>query len=247
MSTQPVLPAPSTEHDIQTLLLAQINKLSQHHVTVSYTLIAVLVLVLGLVGAGGWLGLKSYEGQVARAEAIEARYQDAQKAFSEQLAANNAERAQDAQASAALISQIAKRAVAPLPPVIQSGLAASASAESVSKALQEVQPGLGTPEVTPDAKVALQVNQAQLVVRSLLAGTQAEADLGDTNALLGLANRDKSTLSNDLDSCTDLNLKANETIAGYKKAAIKSKWRKILDGMEKVGLILGGAAIGHGI
>lgn len=250
-----ISPSLSTEHDVQALMLAQIDKLSQRHVTVSYTVVAALVVVVGLAGVGGWLGLRSYERQVLRAEAIETKYQDAQKAFSEQLAANNAERAQDAKASAALLVQIANRAVAPPPPVVQAGLAVSAPAEGVSDALQSVYPTLGAIKVIPTSpgassaspQLAVTIPQGQLFIQTKLDLNKATGDLADTSELLSLANRDKSTLSKDLDQCTDLNLKANDTISAYKKVAVKSKWRKILDGIEKVGLVLGGAALGRAL
>lgn len=212
--------------------------------------LGIIVLVLALAGVGGWIAVKAYEGQVARAEAIEQKYEDAQKAFQVTLAQHDADRAADAKESAALIAQIAARAKATPPPVIQTGLKPGAAAVDVKNALQASLTGTH-PDMAPleveGANLVATPAQAQFWVADELALTGTKADLSDTIDLLTLANKDKSSLSSDLTQCKGTLTDAQKSIAAYKAIAVKSRWRKFLDGALKVGIFAGGAVIGHAL
>lgn len=258
MSTPPLVPSPSsplsslsqTEHDIQAQLIAQVQTFASHQVKVSYMFLGIIVLILALAGVGGWFGLKAYEGQVARAEAIEQKYEDAQKAFQVTLAQHDAERATDAKATAALLAQIAARAAKPPAPVVQAGLLPTATAKQASLALNALySPSYPAFASTPieGEKVAVTVTEAQEIASDKLVGDRSKADLTDTQALLGLSKTDNSLLTSDLNQCKANSAQADKTIAAYKAIAVKSKWQRFLAGALKVGIFAAGAAIGHGL
>lgn len=251
MATTPITPATtpavSTPADIQTELLAQVRALSTHHVTVSYTLIGVLLVVLALASFGGWLGLKAYDHAIARAEAAEAKYDADEKSWAATLAQHDAQRAADAQQEAQLLAQIASRDKQAPPLVIQAGLKPDATAQQAALALGAAAGGQVAPTVTQDNRIAVMPVESQEITLDLLAGTKAEGDLKDTQSLLDLKNKDNTSLSNDLAQCKTENTEANKVITQYKKAAKRSKFRSFLNGTEKVGLLVLGGYIGHTI
>lgn len=239
-----------TEHDVQALMLAQINSLSQRHVSVSYMFVGILVLVLGLAGVGGWLGLKAYENQIARAEAAEVRYVDAQKGFQTTLAQHDSERAANAKASAALIAQIAARASQAPSPIVQAGLKPGAAAVDVKNALGAVLSDRhpeGVSMAVQGENLEISPVSAQVWLADELLLNRVSADLTDTQSLLALSTGSNSSLVRDLNQCKAVSVEAQKTIDAYKAAAVKSKWKKFLDGVQKVGLLVAGVAIGRAI
>lgn len=251
MSTSPVLSTiAQDEHAIQAQLIAQVQTFASHTVRVSYMFLGVIVLVLALAGVGGYFGLKSYEAQVARAEAIEQKYDAAQKDFTAQLAAHDAQRTADAKASAVLVAQIAARAAKPPAPVVVTALAPSATAEQVRNGLQAVlSPRFpqGIPMAVQGENIEISPVSAQVWLADEVALTRVTADLSDTQVLLSLSNKDNATLKQDLTTANSTLSDAKDTIKAYKKIAVKSRWRKFLDGALKVGLVTAGVAIGHGL
>lgn len=235
-----------TEHDIQAQLIAQIQTFASHTVKVSYMFLGVIVLILALAGVGGYFGLKSYEAQVARAEATEQKFNDAQKDFAVQLAAHDAQRTADAQATATLIAQMAAKAAQPPAPVVQAGLKPGAAAETVNLALQAVlsdsHPGTA-PMAIEGENLVLPPATAQIWVSDEVELSKETDLVSDTARLLSLANDDKSTLSSDLNQCKATLVDAQKSVAAYKKIAVKSKWRKFLDGAKTYGLVAVGVAV----
>lgn len=244
MATTNVTPAPA---DLHQQLVTEYAALAHKHVTVSFTLIAVLVLVLGLFSFGGFLGLRSYEAQLAKAEAREAQYNADRKTWQDTLAQHDAARAADAQQEAQTIAQIAARAKQAPPPVIQVALSPNATAAQEAAGLAQAFGGQIEPTVTPDSRLSISQPDAKLIISNKLAGDKAQADLVDETKLYNLEVDQNITFKSDLDDAKAQNVEAQKVIQAYKKAAVKSKWRKILDGMEKVGLVALGAAAGHAL
>jgi hypothetical protein len=239
MATTPTTP------DLQQQLVAEFSALAHKHATVSYVLIGVLVLVLAVVGLGGWLGLKSYEAQIARAEASEAQYNQDRKEWQATLEAHDAQREQDSLAEAQIIAQAAKRDAQPVPQPIQAGLTPVATSQATAIALGAAYGGQVAPKVTPDDQVSISQPDAKLVITDKLAGDKAAADLADQVKINSLKVTENNSLTSDLNQCKQQNAEAGKVIAQYKKAAVKSKWRKMLDGSEKAALLVAGAALGH--
>lgn len=223
--------------------------LAHKQVTVSYVLIGVLMLVLGLAGLGGYLGLKSYEAQVARAEAAEQRYDQDRKAFSDALAAHDAQRTVDAQKQADILAQIAKRAQT-TDKAIQTALKPDATLPVIEVGLRTAYagvPGFEGPLTLTDTSIGLSGPQAQQITAYKIDHDRLKLDLADTQGALGIEKNTSGSLLTDLNASKKNNLECEEVVAAYKKAAIKSKWRKMWDGAQKVLLVVAGVGLGRAI
>jgi hypothetical protein len=224
--------------------------LAHRHLTLTYGIVGILLLVLVLMGIGGYLGLKSFNTQLAAQATKDAQYQADRKTFMDTLTAHDAERVAQATQIAQLEAQIAHRAAQPLPKPVQEGLKPNATAQMVAGAVQSVYsstPIFGAVVVDSAGYIALSPSQGQQVAQTKVDLDKAQGDLGDQKSINSILNVSNSSLTSDLGSCKALNVQANKDIEGYKKLAVKSKWRKFLDGALKVVLVAGGAAIGHAI
>jgi cytoskeletal protein RodZ len=231
-------------------VLDLVNALNSHHTTISYGLIAVLFVVLGLCGFGGWLGLKYVDAQVARADAADARYQDAQKHLTELLAEDARERSQLQSQETALEAQIAKRNAAPPAPAVQAALQPGATAQTLAKGLESSYSAVkdfGVVQPSGEAGVLLNGLQTQSVI---VLNEQAKKDSGDVkdlNTALGLEKQSNVSLNKDLTFCISTLSDANKTIADYRRVIKPTKWKRFLQGAEKVGIGIGGLALGLAI
>ena len=251
MATNPT-PQPLTSKpyvpDASAYLANIVQDMHSHTVKVTYMFVAIIVLVLSLGSVGGYLGLKAYEAQLARAETREAQYQTSLAAFQSALAENTVARAAAEAQVAQLQAQIAKRASQPLPAPVQTGLKPDATAEQAKTAIEAVygaDKAFGALPPVQGPNVALSVPQAQAIISTKIGLDRTSADLRDEIQIAGLQKTTIDSLQNDLNTCKAVNLEANKTIDAYKKIATKSKFRKFLDGAEKVGLLLAGGVIGH--
>jgi len=245
MATTPVTPKPA---DPTNLTAEHISTLLQHHVTVSYLVLAVLGVVLALVAVGGYLGLKAYGNAVAHAEAIEAQYDADRKVFAQTLAEHDAQRAQDAKQEAQLLAQIAQRDNTPPPAIVSEGLKPDASVSEVKNALQSVlsdhTPPV-TPTITDSGQIAVSPTGAQQLVTDELDLSRLQADFRDQTVLYTTEKQDNALLTQDLNKCKGTLSEANQTIDVWKKAAKKSKWQKFLSGSKTALLIAASAYVGH--
>ncbi len=234
--------------DIEVAVQSELSMLAHKHVHLSFALVGVIVVGLCLAGFGGWLGLKSYEAQVAKAEAAEARYDQDRKDLTALLSQHEAQRTQDAQAEAQLLAQITKRDRQAPPLIIKEGLAPTATAQQASNAVTEAfkaNPAFGSTSPQSDGNIGYTVNQTQIVIGTELERDKFRADLDSTTNLYTLEKTSNLSLSSDLKACVVNKAESDKVIATWKKAAIKSKWRKMLDGTEKVLLFAGGVYLGH--
>jgi hypothetical protein len=229
-------------------LHSEFTTLASKHASVSYAVLGILVLVLFLAGIGGFLGLKSYDAQLAKAQVTEQKYEAAQKTLTDLLATDAQERAQMQAQQTNLVNQIAKRdktpPSAPVIAALQPNAPAEVLAQGLGSSFSDVS-GFGLPQPTPDGKVALNGQETQIVIQDHELEKKDHADLTDTKMLYGLEQQKSASLNKDIVSCTTTLADAQKTITAYKKIAMKSKWRKFLDGAEKVGLVIAGAAVGH--
>jgi hypothetical protein len=231
--------------EILTQLHSDFVSLATKHATTSVAALGVLVLVLILAGIGGYFGLKSYDAQLAKAQVTEQKYEAAQKTLTDLLASDAKERAELQAQQANLVNQIAKRDSKPPAPVVTAALQPNATAETAANALGLVFSLSPYPSATPDNKVALSVSNAQELISDGVELNKLRPDLTDTKMLYGLEQQKSASLNKDIIQCTDTLKDAQKSITAYKKLAARSKWKRFLDGAEKVGLVIGGAAIGH--
>ena len=213
-----------------------------------YAHLGVIELLLGMMCAGGYFALRSYNAQLARAEAQEKIYVQDRNAWQAQMATDATERAAQATQIATLQAQIAHRDAQPLPKAVQAGLQPDATSATVANAVTLAyndEPAFGQALPTPSGQVSLSVPQAQATILSKTSGDQAKADLKDEEAVVALQNSSITTLQTDLNGCKSTVSEANKTIDGYKKAAKRSRFRKFLAGAEKVALVAIGFEVGH--
>jgi hypothetical protein len=218
-----------------------------------------LTLILFLIGAGGYYGLKSYDKALAHAEALQQQFNVAQqnfntsqKALTDLLAADAAERAQQSSQQAALVLQIAQRNAQAPAPVVTQALAPNAGVSDLNLGIRAVfttTPDFGTPKDEPDGNLGLNRLETQAVIASKVSGDQAKADLQDEISLYTLETAKNSSLSNDLSQCVSDNTQAKvalaeakKSLAAYDKLSHRSKFRKILGGIgrnaERIGIAI---------
>ena len=233
---------------ITAVVQSEVAALANRHLGLIYGLVGVIVLMMILMGVGGYFGLKAFDAQLSRQEVRDTQFQADRTAFLNTLAAHDTERTADATKIAQLEAQIKQRDSKPLLPAVKPGMQPNANAEQVKNALGAVygvDVAAGTPKVEPDGNIALSLSQGQQALSARLDADRYGTDLKDEKVINSLQETTIGSLKTDLNSCKDLNTKAQSDIAGYKKLAKKSRWQKFLGGVEKVALVAGGAMLGH--
>ncbi len=233
-----------------TAVQSEVSALAHKHVYVTYAVLSALVLVIALMGCGGYFALKSFDKQLAAQNLKDAQYQQDRALWQAQVAQHDTERVAQQTQIAQLQAQVSKRDSQPLPKAVQAGLQPDATAEVVAKAVTEAyskNPAFGQATAIPTGQISLSVLQAQATVEAKVGFDRVSADLADEKSTISLLNGTNLSLSNDLNQCKLLNTKAEADIQGYKKLATRSKWQKFLSGMEKVAIFSAGAYLGHKI
>lgn len=263
MTTTAVTPNTNPLVTIEQEVLTSIHN-SLHRIIFAH--LGVIVLFLATLGGLGYLGLRSYDKQVERAEALQVQFQQAQQAATQAqkqltdiIAADSAARAQESAQQEAITLEMAKRAQQAPAPAVTEALKPSAAAAVVVSGLEsaysDVQ-GFGTPSVGSDKTVVLSLPQAQAAISAKVDLGRFQADLKDETSLYTLEQSKSTSLSNDLKVCQDTEAKdetalvaANKTIAAFDKVAHQSKFRKVLGSIgrnaERVLILAVGFEIGH--
>jgi hypothetical protein len=239
--------SPPVAPDASKYLANIVDSMHAHSVKVSYFLVGIIVLVLGLATVGGYLGVQAFNRAEARADAQAALYHQDSLAWQENLKQSEAAREASAEQVASLEAQIAKRDAKPLPVPIQAGLKPDATIQTVITALQTAYGPSMVPTSTPDGNVALSVPNAQQTIQARVDADRLKADLDDEKAVVSLQTGSISSLNNNLNQCISLNTEAKKTITDYQKAAGRTRFQKFLNGAEKVGLLIAGGVIGHSL
>lgn len=243
MSTQPVVPAPSSGNQ-QSLLGSMearalsaeqqlIASLTAKHASVSYMALAILAVVIILAVVGGWLALRSGDAAVARADAQNVIFQAQQKDFMAQLAANGVARDAIVAEQSQIIANMSQRQV-----IVQQKVAAvktiTTQPEAVS-ALNSAYHFVFDPTNVP---------QLNLITTTKIERDSFETNLNDETALYVSETQKTFSLSKDLTTCTTTLATCNQTVADYKKAVSKTKFQKFLGGAVKVLIFAGGVYLG---
>jgi hypothetical protein len=235
------------EQQVQALLHQQIANLSSHHVAVSYTLILVLVFVLGLAGFGGWIGLKFADKQIARAEAAEERSEQLVKSFQQQLAENSAQRAQDTKQQQAIVKIIDTRDTSTDTKITQV-LSPTVNAPQAITDLNDAYKGQfdfkNTP-ITTDGRLTFPVPMVQQFSATKIDRDRLFADREDIKSAFALEQNKTKTLNSDLKACQNTLDGDEKTIKEWKKAAKDSRFKKVIKGVGVVALAIGAAYLGH--
>jgi len=228
-----------------------------------YGHMAVLVLMLVLIGAGGYFGLKSYDKALQHAEALQAQFTQAQaqaataqKALTDLLAQDAMQRAQTSAQQTSIEQQILTRNSQVPAPAVKQALEPTADAVSVARGLQEAYGFQTLPIVEPDGNIAVGLPNAQVELSARLDANRFSADYQDEVKLYTLETGKSTSLSNDLDQCKVVNTKdevaladAKKALAAYDKLSRRSRFRKILGGIgrnaERVGIAVLAFELGH--
>lgn len=235
-----------TAEEVQSNLHNEFAALAHKHAHVSYAVLAVLGLLLVLGTIGGVFALKSYDKQIARAEARELQYDQDRKSWQEELKVRDAERAADALRVEQLMAGIAARQAQPLPPAVKAGLAPTATVVEAKVALESLmgdRPNFGTLSMDTTGNASLRLPQLQILVSDEVDLKRLKLDFSDSQKVVELQKGTISSLTKDLDTEKGLNTEANKVIADYKKIAKKSKWKKFFGGT-KTALLMAVAAYG---
>jgi hypothetical protein len=229
--------------------------------------IGVIILFMALLGAGGWFGLRSYDKQVERAEALQVQFQkaqetavQAQKQLTDIIAADSAARAQESAQQSQIELEMAKRASQAPAPVVSQALLPTANAQQVATGLSfsfSDESGFGTATALP-VGVSLTIPQAQVVVTDHEKEKTLSLTLQGETQLFSLEQQKTASLGKDLAQCQDTDTKdqaalvaANKTIAAFSKIVHQSKFRKVLGSIgrnaERVGILILGVEIGRKI
>lgn len=240
------------------------SELSMFVHKVLYAHIGIFILMLSLMGAGGYIALRSYDKVLAHAEALQTQFNVAQgqaaasqKQLTDLLAADAVQRAKESAQQAALEQQIINRNTQAQVPAVQQALQPSAGAKAVILGLQSLYTG-SIPPVMPklaqDGNIEISAPEGQQWLSDKVSLNRFSADYRDEVQLYTLEVAKSTSLSNDLSQCkgtvsqdeTAL-VVANKTIAAYKKSAVRSRWKKFLGGAKDVALVMTGVVLGHKI
>ncbi len=238
---------PSVITNVEAQLQSEVAALAHKHVTITWGLLGILGVVLTLGGVGAWVAVKFADAQLARAEAAEARYDASLKTFQETLAAHDAQRtAIDGQQK--VVVQVVHDRDTQANTAITAALVPNASAQAVATGLAKAEydvPGFGDVRVTPDSTIVLETLQGQLLTSQKIDRDRLFANLTDETKLYTLEQVKSTSLSTDLTGCKAEMKEGQGVIAGYKKAARSSKFKKAWHGALTVGAMLAAAYVGH--
>lgn len=236
-----------TEQEVKDYATAQMSSLAHKHVNVSFLLIAVLVVVLGLASVGGYIAVKFADRQIARAEASEQRLVAAQQVFEKQLADNTAQRAQDTKQQAVIVKVVHDRDTS-TDAVIAQALRPAKTPEAALTDLEGAYKGTlpaDNVSVLADSRLVFPVPLVQQFTATKYDRDRLFADRDDIKAALGLEQDKTKTLTADLAGAQGTLKDCQDTVKKWKDAAKASRFKKFFKGAGTVVAVIAAAYIGH--
>lgn len=258
---------PDNHSVIQNDLQNALADLAHKHVTISYTLVGLIVLILALCCAGAYFGNQSWQKAMDRAQAIEqemnadrAQYQQTLAAMQKQIDQNNAQIQADQVRQQQLIDQINKRdqqANKVITDVLQPGKTATDAFSDINAAYKGIvaltQDIVKDPN-SNDQLLAFPVPAVQQFTAAELAEQRDSKDLADTKGQLAAEQDKTAKLTDNLNKTNDTlaslqktDAVCQQTVAAYKKVAKKTRWQKIWGGIKKGAEIGGSLVLGYEI
>lgn len=230
-----------------TALQTEVSALAQKHITVSYLLVAVLVVVLGLASVGGYLAFKFADRQIARAEVSEQRFEAAQKDFQKQLADNTAQRAQDTKQQDVIVKVVDTRD-ATADKTINQVLSPATTPQDALTGLGSAYKGtleLSQTAVTPDGKLSFPLHAVQEFTATKIDRDRLFADRDDIKTALGLEQDKTKSLTADLTGAKGTLSDCQDTVKKYKSAAKASVFKRVVKGAGIAVLVAASFYLGH--
>lgn len=264
-ATPPAPPLPTITH-LDKDLADTLGSLAHRHAHISFLLIGVIVVILGIGGVFAYYSNKSYEAAMARAEKAEQvmlQYKDQSdkqiKDFQDKLTANDAARAADAQKILDLENQIRSQNAATqaaMDKALKPGKSAQEAFSDLSGAYKGViQPSLNlSKDPSGEQLLGFRVPEVQRFTADKLDLDNKTRVLGQQQTELVTKDNTIKTLNGDLTNSKNALAalqktedKCEDTVKAYKTVAKKTRWQKIWGGMKK-GIAIGGAlALGYEI
>lgn len=232
---------------LQSEMQAQLASLAHKHAHVSFALIGVLVLVLGLMTAGGVFAVKYTNAQLAKADAVDKQYQADKKDWEAQRAQLQTQIDAASQKQQVLVKVVhdrdesADQTISKLTEITEDEVSINQDVYKTWGTYADIDSSQPT-HLFEFPKELVQKFNATKIDRDRL-----DADLKDTKTQLDLASSQVNLLSK---SNTTLAQQADECqkdLDGYKKVAKVSRFKKFLHGAEHVGEILAAAVAGYEI
>jgi hypothetical protein len=233
--------------NVQADLVAHISALSKHHLSLSFGVIGVLVLVLAVMCVGGYLGLKSYEGQLARAEAAEKQYNADRKDLTAQLTASKSVQDTATKAQQVIVKVVHDRDVA-TDKKIADVTAPNKSAQEALSDLSAAYHGtiLADPNaITADGRLVFPVFTVQGFTATRIDRDRLSDDLKSSADNLAQEQKKTESLAKDVAAANKAVADAQPAIAAYKKIAKHSRLRAFGAGALKVGIFVAGVYAGR--
>lgn len=237
---------------LQSEMQAQLASLAHKHAHVSFALIGVLALVLGLMTAGGIVAVKYTNAQLAKADAVDAQYKSDKAKWEQERSQLQNQIDAASQKQQVLVKvihdrdQTADQQIAQAKDPSADAQKVAADTEHLYGFAPTVEPAsvpacLACPsEMFEFNKEEVQTFNATKIDRDRLA-----ADLDGTKQSLILETDKFDDLLVANGSLKTQNTQCEQDLANYKKVAKLSRFKKFLHGAERVGEIALSAVAGY--
>ena len=254
----------STTPTIPDVIKTTEQRLLTHHVTMSYLLVGIIIVMIACGGVFAYFSNKSYNAAMTKADAAEKQmvvYKQQSDAviaqFQQQIALDTAARAADQQKIIALTNQIAAQNAA-AQTAINNALKPGKSAQEAFADLSSAYRGVITPELSlsKDDKgeqlLGFRVPEVQRFTADKIdldnktqVIKEQEDELADKDDQIKSLDNDFSKSEQALTALQKTETACQQTVVDYKKVAVKSRFKRIMGGVLK-GVIFGaGIIIGH--
>jgi hypothetical protein len=231
--------------DVQAKLVDHLAALGHRHASVSAAL-GVLVLVLAVMCVGWYLGLRSYEAQIQRAEAKEAQFNADRKDLTAQLTASKTVQDTASKAQQVIVKVVHDRDT--------KADAAIAKATAPNKTAQEALSDLSAAyhgtivadpnAITADGRLVFPVFTVQGFTATRIDRDRLSDDLKSSADNLAQEQKKTEQLAKDVAAANKAVADAEPAIKAYKKVAKHSRLKAIGAGALKVGIFVAGAYVG---
>src|ERR1017187_8017242 len=118
-----------TSPTITAVVQSEVAALANKHLTLIFGLVGTIILMMGLMGVGGYFGLKAFDAQLSRAEKQDLQYQQDRNQWQAVLTQHDAERTAQALQIQQLQAKINQRDSKPLPKPVQDALQPKATVQ----------------------------------------------------------------------------------------------------------------------
>lgn len=224
-------------------LTAVLNHLKAKTISFNWLTAAILIIVL-MGGTALYIhSERSFDKEMAANQLREDHYNADMKAAQTQAAADRATILQLTQQMAQKQTQIIVRDKAADTTIAQ----VLAPERSTNAVTEDVKNNYHIDALYSEStkSYSFEKGDVQLFVSTKIDRDRLAGDLKDTQDQLKFSVEGKALMSKDLGTCQAGEKESKGVIDGYKKAAVKSKFQRFIQVVEKVGLVVGGFYLGY--